>query len=243
MALMALLEARRAKLPWSGSVERRDELIRASFDWLVRDFKPKAEPPGWQAGTSSLGESAEGLTLQIYGRLLDAEREAGLHIPAAIEQEIGPQLARVFGRSIEVLGGSGEFVSDPDGPGSLPELSEGINFLWHPWAIDCAARWLNRSTGNPLSTLDRVAIQRLLGHLILNLGDDAVARATRGWTFTASETLYGLSSFLGARPAGKDDRGTARIAPRHGADPGGPQTPLSRTVSTPARADVSWPYH
>jgi len=196
MALMALLEARRARLPWSGSVERRDELIRASFDWLVRNFQTTADPPGWQAGTSSLGESADGLTLQIYGRLLDAEREAGLHIPDLIDREIGRHLARVQGRAIEFLGGSGEFGVDPDGPGGLPETSEGINFLWHPWAIDCATRWLNRREGKPLSTQERVEIQRLLGHLVLSLGDQAVARATQKWTFTASETLYGLSSVL-----------------------------------------------
>ena len=190
MALMALLEVRRANLPWSGSIERRDGLIRASFDWLVQDFNAKANPPGWQAGTSSMGESADGLTLQIYGRLLDAEREVGLHIPQVIDREISRHLASVHGRTMKFLGGSGEFSS--------LALSESINFLWHPWAIDCATRWLNRSAGSPLSTQERVELQRLLGHLILNLGDAAIAEATipgpKGWTFRASETLYGLSS-------------------------------------------------
>ena len=96
---------------------------------------------------------------------------------------------------MEFLGGSGEFSFDPDGP---VELSESIGFLWHPWAIDCATRWLNRSAGSPLSTQERVELQRLLGHLILSLGDAAIAEATKGgpkgWTFRASETLYGLSS-------------------------------------------------
>jgi len=186
MALMALLEARRAGVAWSGTVEERDALIRASFDWLVHHFNAGANPPGWQAGGSSLGESADGLTLQIYGRLLDAEREAGLAIPETIAREIPRHLARVNSRNMEFPNVAGEF--------SYGRVSEGINFLWYPWAVDCAMRWLHRSTSTPLSTEERLGIQRLLGHLVLDLGDEAVAKATQQWTFSASETLYGLTS-------------------------------------------------
>jgi MTH538 TIR-like domain (DUF1863) len=186
MALMALLEARRASLPWSGSADERDALIRTSFDWLVQHFNAGANPPGWQAGGTSLGESADGLTLQVYGRLLDAEREAGLRIAEAIARAIPRHLARVDDRSVEFPVASGEF--------SNGQVNEAINFLWYPWAVDCAVRWLYRSAGSPESTQERVDIQRLLGHLVLELGDEAVANATKQWTFSASETLYGLSS-------------------------------------------------
>lgn len=197
MALMALLEARRAGVPWSGTVEERDTLIRASFDWLVRNFNAGANPPGWQAGGSSLGESADGLTLQIYGRLLDAEREAGLSIPETIAREIPRHLARVNGRNMEFPNVAGEF--------SYGRFSEGINFLWYPWAIDCSMRWLHRSTATPLSTEERLGIQRLLGHLVLDLGDAAVAKATQQWTFSASETLYGLTSIPPGGGNGRTD--------------------------------------
>jgi hypothetical protein len=190
MALMALLEARRAGLPWSGSADTRDGLIRASVDWLVHHFNAGANPPGWQAGGSSLGESADGLTLQIYGRLLDAEREAGLRLPEAIAREIPRHLARVDGRNAEFPVAGGEFTYAQGAP---HERSEGINFLWYPWAIDGAVRWSSRN-GSPLSTQERVGIQRLLGHLVLDLGDETVANATRQFTFSASETLYALTA-------------------------------------------------
>ena len=197
MALMALLEARRAGVPWSGTIDERDALIRASFDWLVRHFNTGAKPPGWQAGGSSLGESADGLTLQIYGRLLDAEREAGLRIPETIAREIPRHLARVNDRNMEFPNAAGEF--------SYGRFSEGINFLWYPWAIDCAMRWLHRSTATPITTEERLGIQRLLGHLVLDLGDEAVAKSTAQWTFSASETLYGLTSIPPAGGNGRTD--------------------------------------
>ena len=43
-------------------------------------------------------------------------------------------------------------------------------------------------------------MRRVLGHLILDLGDEAVTRVTRQFTFGASETLYTLSSI--PAPAG-----------------------------------------
>ena len=118
MALMALLEVRRANLPWLGSIERRDGLIRDSFDWLVRDFKTKANPPGWQAGTSSMGESADGLTLQIYGRLLDAEREVGLHIPQVIDHEISRTLRECMAAPWSFSGGAASSLSIRMAPSS-----------------------------------------------------------------------------------------------------------------------------
>lgn len=196
MAMMALLEMRRAGLPWLDSVERRDELLRSSFDWLVERFNGRSDPPGWHAGASSFGASADGLTLQTYGRLLDAEHEAGLRIPEAIAQEIPRHLARVNDRRIDFPVASGEFTYDP---GGLNERSEAINFLWYPWAIDCATRWLNRTGDGAVSTGERVAIQRLLGQLVLQLGDSALAEATDVWTFSASEMLYGLGSILPPR--------------------------------------------
>lgn len=193
MALMALLEMRRAGLPWLDNGERRDELLRSSFDWLVQHFNGRSDPPGWHAGTSSFGASADGLTLQIYGRLLEAEHEAGLRLPDAIAQEIPRHLARVNDRRIDFPVASGEFTYDAGGPN---ERSEAINFLWYPWAIDCATRWLNRTGDGAASTEESVAIQRLLGQLVLQLGDQALAEATDVWTFSASEMLYGLASIL-----------------------------------------------
>lgn len=39
----------------------------------------------------------------------------------------------------------------------------------------------------------RVQVQRALGHLVVDLGDEALKRAQRDYTFFASEDLYGLA--------------------------------------------------
>jgi hypothetical protein len=70
-----------------------------------------------------------------------------------------------------------------------------VNFLWHPWAIEAGWRWLDRA--NRLGGADPADVQRArrtLGHLVVDLADDAFKEATSGYTFVASETLYGLSS-------------------------------------------------
>jgi hypothetical protein len=176
-------------------VTHRDALLQSTFQWLVAEFDNSDNPPGWQAGSESLSSSSDGLTLQIFGRLLDAEAEAGLTIPEPISKAIPLHLARCNERTIEFPVSGGEFsalITDHRGQQYLAR--ESINFLWHPWAIDCAARWLRRpATGNtPLE--QRVAVQRALGHLVVNLGENAFQKSTSGWTFVAAETLFGLSA-------------------------------------------------
>ena len=195
LGLMALLEMRRAQLPWRGSVEQRDILLQSSFHWLVAQFDADANPPGWQAGSESFSSTCDGLTLQIFGRLLDAEAEVGLKIPLSISKEIPHHLARCDGRSLTFPVSGGEFSAlITDHKGQRYVARESINFLWHPWAIDCAVRWLKRAETHNAPPEERVAIQRTLGCLIIDLGDEAARAATNGWTFVAAESLYGLSA-------------------------------------------------
>jgi hypothetical protein len=195
LGLMALLEMRRAQLPWRASVEQRDLLLQSSFQWLVAQFDADANPPGWQAGSESLSSTCDGLTLQIFGRLLDAEAEAGLKIPVSISKEIPRHLARCDGRSLNFPCSGGEFSAFiTNHVGQTYVAKESVNFLWHPWAIDCAVRWLKRAETHNAPPEERVAVQRTLGHLVINLGDEAARVATNGWTFIAAESLYGLSA-------------------------------------------------
>ncbi len=66
--------------------------------------------------------------------------------------------------------------------------------LWHPWAIHCAACWIRRCerVGAPHDEIVRT--RRVLGHLILDLGDAAVEEAKRGLQYVAAESLICLSS-------------------------------------------------
>ena len=195
LALMALLDLKRANLPWRGSMAQRNALLQSSFQWLVAKFDSADNPPGWQAGSESLSAASDGLTLQIFGRLLDAETEAGLKIPESISDAIPRHLARCDERTIEFPVSGGEFSAlITDHKGQQYVARESINFLWHPWAIDCAARWLNRPATRNAPPEQRVAVQRTLGHLVVDLGETALQKSTSAWTFLAAETLYGLSA-------------------------------------------------
>jgi hypothetical protein len=54
--------------------------------------------------------------------------------------------------------------------------------------------WLLRAerVGEPVE--NRVRVRRALGHLVNDLGNEAVKKYQSEWTFQAAETLYGLSS-------------------------------------------------
>ena len=195
LGLMALLETRRAGLPWRGSVERRDRMIRETYDYLVSKYDGAQDPPGWKPGDDSQDSTSEGLSLQIFGRLLDSHAEMGFPLDARIMQEIPRHLADVASRRLDFPSTSGEFVAAVSFDGGHPfVVRESINFPWYPWAADCAARWLRSAAGQSAPTEDRVAVQRALGHLVMALGDAAAARASANWTFEAAEMLIGLSA-------------------------------------------------
>ena len=194
LGLMALLETRRAGLPWQGSVERRDRLILRDLR-LSRVEVRRRRIRGWKPGDDSQDTTSEGLSLQIFGRLLDAHAEMGFPIDARFLREIPRHLAVVAGRPLEFPSTSGEFVATVSFDGGPPfVVRESINFPWYPWAADCAARWLRSAVSREAPIEERVAVQRALGHLVMALGDAAAARASSNWTFEAAEMLIGLSA-------------------------------------------------
>jgi hypothetical protein len=197
LALMALLETRRAGLPWRGSVERRDALIRHAAAVLIKQFDARRQPPGWMSGNQSLVNTSEGLTLQIYGRLLDARSQMGLAIPPPIAAEIPRLLMRIAENGREFGSDNGEY-SIPIRLGlESVNVKDSVYFLSYPWAIDCAARWLASEDAHTAPIEDRVAIERELAHLVVDLGNQASSEAEKGGTFYSAEMLYGLSAVRG----------------------------------------------
>ena len=69
-----------------------------------------------------------------------------------------------------------------------------IKYLWYPWVIDGSVRWLEYAEKQKLPKEQRVRVKRALGHLVVDLGDEALKRAQRDYTFFASEDLYGLAT-------------------------------------------------
>ncbi|HKP38162.1 MAG TPA: toll/interleukin-1 receptor domain-containing protein, partial [Pyrinomonadaceae bacterium] len=195
LALLALLETRKANLPWDGSVEKRDQLLKATAQWLADKFDDKARQPGWRT-TSEIGEETiDGLTLQIYGELLRAEAEAGFVIPAHILAPMTEHLAKTGERAFSFPNDGGEFSAPFTDHSDMHYVArEALGFLWYPWAINAAQLWLLRAEKTGERIENQVRVRRALGHLVVNLGDEAVQKFKSEWTFQAAETLYGLSS-------------------------------------------------
>ncbi len=200
LALLALLEAQAAGLPWNGAAP--DALLRKTAAWLTSRFDAKAPVPGWRGTPYADDRVSSGLTLQIYAELLRAESQAGVAIPSEILAAIPRHLTDLVGKALKEAYDAGEnqlrFQSHADRAESVrtgkPVWSvgtESVNFLWHPWGVEAAARWLARGGGE---AVDVHRVRRALGHLVVDLGDDAFREATSGFTFVASETLYGLSA-------------------------------------------------
>lgn len=197
LALFALLETRKAGLPWDGSTERRDQLLRATAQWLINKFDDDVEgkDPGWHGVSESANQIYDGLTLQIYAELLRAEAEAGIELPPAILKQIPLHLMKTVDRDFDFPVASGEFsASMTDHTGRQTMGKESIGFLWYPWAIDASTRWLERAEKHGAPQEERVRVRRALGHLVIDLGKEAVIKASTDWTFIAAELLNGLSN-------------------------------------------------
>ena len=196
IALLVLLETRRAQLPWEGSVERRDALLRSTAQWLVNAYNQKSSPPGWKGTADDPNQIFDGLTLEIYSLLLRAESEAGFILPPVILGQIPKYLALTVERDLQFPTAKGEQIATIDDPntGRQYRKSESVGFLWYPWAIDCSVRWLKRAEKFGAPKEEIVRVRRALGHLIVDLGPEAIQKSTTDWSFISAETLYGLSA-------------------------------------------------
>jgi len=194
LALLTLLQAYESGLTWEGSAEQRDQLIRQTAQWLVDHFDPKGEPPGWRGMSEDTLEIYDGLTIQIFAELLQTRKALpDFVISPAILNEIPRQLALFARRDLSFPVNGGEFLA----PYTRFDGNEGvgrrlIKYLWYPWVIDCSVRWLEYAEKEQLPREKRVQVRRALGHLVVDLGDEALKRAQGDYTFFASEDLYGL---------------------------------------------------
>jgi hypothetical protein len=166
--------------------------------WLINEFDKDGQPAGWHGVGESANQTFDGLTIQIYAELLRAEAEAGIELPPQIIEQIPLHLIRCVERDLDFPVGSGEFSSPMLGHTGRETIGkESIGFLWYPWAIDASVRWLARSEKRGGSKEEQVRVRRSLGHLLVDLGPEAVNKARTDWTFTDAELLYGLSNVPG----------------------------------------------
>lgn len=196
LALLTLLQAHEAGLPWDGSIQQRDQLIRQTAQWLMDHFDAKGEPPGWRGISEDTLEIYDGLTIQIFAELLQTkEALPDFAISPAIMNEIPRQLALFARRDLSFPVNGGEFLAQYTRFDGIEDNGRRlIKYLWYPWVIDCSVRWLRFADKEQLPQEQRVQVRRALGHLVVDLGDEALKRAQRDFTFFASEDLYGLTS-------------------------------------------------
>jgi class 3 adenylate cyclase len=205
LALLALLDLHDAGLPWlDAGREGTLDLLRKTAGWLGSRFNAKSPLPGWRGTSHADDKVTPGLTLQIYAELLRAEA-AGVELPAAVLDAMPRHLAELVGKALKDAYDAGENSVYFQTPKDVEESArtgqpvwtrgaEAVNFLWHPWGIEAAARWLERAGRRGADAADIHRVRRALGHLVVDLGEDAYAEATSGFIFVASETLYGLSA-------------------------------------------------
>jgi hypothetical protein len=191
-----LLQAHQANVPWEGSVERRDQLIRQTAQWLVQDFDSKGNPPGWHGISEGSLEIYDGLTIQIFAELLQTQKALpDFSIPPTIPQEIPRQLALFARRDLSFPVSGGEFVARYTGfDGQERPKRQSMKYLWYPWVIDCSVSWLEFADKHQLPKYQRVRVRHALGHLVVDLGDKAIRDVRRDFIFFASEDLNGLNA-------------------------------------------------
>ncbi len=197
-AFQALIELRHARLDWEGDPGRLDAMLHATFGWLVNQFDAASNPPGWHADPRR-GPVADGLTLQIYAELLRCEDEDGISLPAAILQAIAGQIDGLLGRPMDYPVSAASYTRVfTNFDGTRVTRWQDVTFIWLPYAIEVAQRWLHRLERNGGSPEALLQAQRVLGYLVVDLGSRSFPDAESGKapTFVASETLHALTSVM-----------------------------------------------
>jgi hypothetical protein len=196
LALLVLLELREADLPWLGNIALRDRMLTKTAEWLITQWNPAGDTPGWRGAVDDEAPVSDGLTLQIYSELLRAETRCGLAIPEPILTAIPRHLLRLTGRSLDSAPSVGRFSrAFINHEGQSFDINPSVNYLWHPWAVDSVQSWLKRLDTHPVSREQRTQMRRVLGYLVVTLDGALKAKIDNNSfpAFMAGETMYAYS--------------------------------------------------
>jgi hypothetical protein len=201
LVLIGLAAARRADLPWDGSLERRDELLHQTVQWLVNQYHSEGPRHGWlnDPAEEHVNDVFDGLTAETYSALMEAEEaDPTLALPAAMREDIRLYLVSCGTRAPDYAVDVGEFrIGYHRADGSTEVVIDSMRYLWWPWVIRSAALWLRYADVHHLPPEQRVQVRRTLAHLIIDLGPQEAAKATSGYSYMISESLFCLRrSFL-----------------------------------------------
>lgn len=203
LALLMLLDLRAAGLGWQGSIARRDAMIAATVRWLIAQRLPDAPQPGW-VGARSMETRVpfEGLSLQVYATLMRAHVEAKTEWPAGWLDDVYALLRPTVNRPFNPSNTAGVFQIRVLGPGGRRDATTTyfpVRFLWYPWAIACATKWLALAPGAHVDPAHVTQVRRALGYLVIDLQSTALGESRREWPWVSSEMLYAASAIAPAR--------------------------------------------
>jgi hypothetical protein len=193
LVFQGLTELRRAGLPWGGGdgVARRDALLQATFAALMEDY----EGNGWYTQFNPRSELNDGLTLLLFDLLLRAEAAGFVSLPPAVTDQIPLRLADCATRTLDYPTRTAIFeVRAINLENREAFMQRPVRFPWYPFAVECAAHWLERLERVGAPHEEVVRARRVLAHLVLTLGPQAVAEMKNGYTYVVSESLRGLSA-------------------------------------------------
>lgn len=192
LALQALLDLKRAGLPWRGSIERREALISHTAKFLVSQHLLNAGGSGWLDHDAKLPN--EGLSLQIYATLLRASREAGAAVPREFRDHVYEYLTRIPGRAFSPNKSSGVFrISFVPHTGVPRTVYTPVNFLWYPWTLDAALRWLAAAEQNQEAPERITRARRAVSYLVVDLRGAMLEETAKEWPYVSAETLIALA--------------------------------------------------
>jgi hypothetical protein len=202
LAYVALLEARRQRIPWNGSVANREAAIRGIRAFFGRNFGNALDKAGWlpDASDDVVGRQFEGLDCQIVAALLEDERMGGGAVPAAIRAHIPAMLEALRARNFDVNYGTARMKYQAlDQRGRSVAESQFLQFQWYGFAVAMAGDWLGiLENERHARKEDIVEARRVLGHLILDDGPEMLTSVTARHTIWAnSEVAFGLASVPG----------------------------------------------
>lgn len=196
LALLYLLEARRAAVPWRGDAAARDTLINRTARWLVAHYDTVPEP-GWRESGDARYDVYAPLTVLVYFTLLWTADEMDLSLPPRMLRDIA---AHASERAELGLGAveddeTGEFQTRIlDLTGQPQDANTVTTFLWYPSGIVCSLRWVEWARAHDVPGEEVARVRRALGRLLVKDGGDALRQAREyDWAYPSAETLYTLS--------------------------------------------------
>lgn len=183
----------------SSAARQLDPRLVATFEWLQAQYVSQAEARkegfddvGWREGKANGFKDA--LSLEVFAALLlaDSIGDPRLRIRDEHYQELSTALIDWTESGVNASGYYKVSVKDPGAAGSLLVYDKFITYVWYPWAVQCATRWLVTARDHGVDNGMIRLIRGRLGRLIVNRRDQVVTESESSWTFLDSEHLYGL---------------------------------------------------